>query len=99
MLSADIQALFTPGGIPLWVSPVLPGGTHDITAARVHVLAVLRPSLADLPVLDDSGYEGAGCGVHVPVRKPAGGGELDLDTRTRNELLRSLCCLGERVSP
>ncbi len=30
------------------------------------------------------------------MRKPAGGRELDLDTRTRNALLRSLRCLGER---
>jgi len=80
----------------LWVSPVLPGGVHDITAAREHVLAILRPYLNDLPVMADSGYEGAGCGVHVPVRKPPGGGELDLDTRARNALLCSLRCLGER---
>ena len=86
----------TPGGIPLWVSAVLPGGTHDITAAREHVLAILQPCLKDLPVLADSGYEGAGCGIHVPVRKPPGGRELDLDTRSRNALLRSLRCLGER---
>jgi hypothetical protein len=92
----NIQALFTPSGIPLWVSPVLPGAVHDLTAAREHVLATLRPYLPDLPVLADSGYEGAGCGVHVPVKKPAGGGELDLDTRTRNMLLCSLRCLGER---
>jgi DDE superfamily endonuclease len=92
----NIQALFTPRGIPLWVSPVLPGGVHDITAARQHLLAILRPFLKDLPVLADSGYEGAGHGVHVPVRKPAGGRELDPDTRTRNALLRSLRCLGER---
>jgi hypothetical protein len=64
----NIQALFTPGGIPLWVSAVLPGGVHDITAARELVLAILRPFLKNLPVLADSGYEGAGCGVHVPVR-------------------------------
>ena len=58
----------------------------------------MRPYLKDLPVLAGSGYEGAGHGVHVPVRKPAGGGEPDLDTRTRtrNALLRSLRCLGER---
>jgi hypothetical protein len=56
----------------------------------------LRPFLKDLPVVADSGYDGAGCGIHVPVRKPAGGGELDLNTRTRNALLRSLRCLGER---
>jgi hypothetical protein len=92
----NIQALFTPGGIPLWVSAVLPGGVHDITAARELVLAILRPFLKDLPVLADAGYEGAGCGVHVPVKNSGGGKELDLDTRTRNELLRSLRCLGER---
>jgi len=39
----------------LWVSPVLPGGVHDITAAREHVLAVLRPLRKNLPVLADSG--------------------------------------------
>jgi hypothetical protein len=33
--------------------------------------------------------------VHVPVRKP-GRGELDIDTRTRNALLRSLRYQGER---
>jgi hypothetical protein len=92
----NIQALFTPRGIPLWVSGVLPGGVHDITAAREQVLPIVRPFLKDLPVLADSGYEGAGHGVHVPVKKLAGGGELDLDTRTRNALLRSLRCLGER---
>jgi hypothetical protein len=57
----NIQAMFTPRGIPLWVSAVLPGGVHDITAARELFLAVLRPFLKDLPVLADSGYEGAGC--------------------------------------
>ena len=51
--------------------------------------------LEDLPVLADSGYEGAGRGVHVPVKKPARG-ELDIDTRARNALLRSLRCQGER---
>ena len=60
------------------------------------MLAIARPCLKDLPVLADSGYEGAGYGIHAPVRKPAGSGELDLDTRTRNTLLRSLRCLGER---
>jgi DDE superfamily endonuclease len=73
---------------------VLPGSTHDLTAAREHVLPQARPYLKDLPVLADSGYEGAG--VHVPAKKPTGGGELDPDTRTRNALLRSLRYQGER---
>jgi hypothetical protein len=52
-----------------------------MTAAREHVLPQARPYLKDLPVLADSGYEGAGAGVHVPVKKPAGGEDLDPDTK------------------
>jgi hypothetical protein len=59
---------------------VLPGSTHDLTAARELVLPQARPYLKDLPFLADSGYEGAGAGVHVPVGKPARG-ELDTDTK------------------
>jgi len=92
----NIQALFSPSGIPLWVSDVLPGNVHDLAAARENVLGILRPFLASLPVLADPGYEGAGHGVHVPVKKPAGAGELDINARTRNALLRSARCLGER---
>jgi hypothetical protein len=92
----NIQALFYPSGIPLWVSDVLPGHVHDLAAARQNVLGVLRPFLAALPVLADLGYEGAGCGVHVPVKKPAGVKEPGLSARARNALLRSARCLGER---
>src|SRR5690242_13007281 len=92
----NIQALFYPSGIPLWVSGVLPGNVHDLAAARENVLAVLRPFLDAMPVLADSGYEGAGHGVHVPVKKPAGVKELDIGTRARNALIRSVRCLGER---
>src|SRR6476659_4165245 len=92
----NIQALFYPSGIPLWVSDVLPGNVHDLAAARENVLGVLRPFLEATPVLAVLGYEGAGHGVHVPVKKPAGVKELDIDTRARNALLRSVRCLGER---
>jgi DDE superfamily endonuclease len=68
----NIQALVYPSGIPLWVSEVLPGNVHDLAAARENVLAVLRPFLETVPVLADPGYEGAGHGLHVPVKKPAG---------------------------
>ncbi len=90
-----MQALAAPGGVPLWVSGVLPGSTHDLTAARELVLPEARPYLKDLPILADSGFEGAGAGVHVPVKKPRRG-ELDIDTKTRNALLRSLRYQGER---
>jgi len=93
--AGNVQALTVPRGVPLWVSDVLPGSTHDLTAARELVLPQARPYLRELPILADSGYEGAGAGVHVPVKKPRRG-ELDIDTRTRNALLRSLRYQGER---
>jgi hypothetical protein len=92
----NVQALFAPDGLPLWVSDVLPGNVHDITAARELVLGILRPYLKDMPCLADPGYEGAGHGVHTPVKQPKDGSGPDISTRTRNALLRSLRCLGER---
>jgi DDE superfamily endonuclease len=80
--AGGVQALAAPGGVPLWVSDVLPGSTHDLTAARELVLPEARPYLKDLPILAGSGYEGAGAGVtsrrgsqpavnRIPMRKPA----------------------------
>jgi hypothetical protein len=93
----NVQALTRPDGLPVWISPVEPGGVHDLTAAREHVLGALYAAAAQgLPALADPGYEGAGHGVLTPVKQPAHGTELDINTRTRNALLRSLRCLGER---
>ena len=93
--AGNVQALSAPGGVPLWVSDVLPGSTHDLTAARELALPEARPCLKKLPFLADSGYEGAGAGVLVPVKQPARG-ELSVNTKTRNALLRSLRYQGER---
>jgi DDE superfamily endonuclease len=93
----NIQAVTAPEGFPLWVSPVEPGSVHDLTAARRHALPGLyQAATADLPTLADQGYEGAGIGVHIPVKQPPGTQELDVNTRTRNAIQRSLRCLGER---
>lgn len=48
----------------------------------------------NLPTLADNGYHGAG--VRTPVKQPADGSQLDIDTRAYNMLLRSIRCLGER---
>jgi DDE superfamily endonuclease len=93
----NIQAVLAPDGFPLWVSRAEPGSVHDITAARLRALpALYRAAAAGLPTLADPGYDGAGIGIHIPVIKPPGGQEPDINTRTRNTLLRSLRCLGER---
>jgi len=93
----NIQAVPAPDGFPLWVSEVEPGSVHDLTAARIHALpALYQAAAAGLPALADPGYDGAGIGILIPVRHPADGRELDINIRTRNALLRSLRCLGER---
>jgi hypothetical protein len=92
----NIQAVLAPGGFPLWVSGAEPGSVHDLTAARIHALPALYRAAADLPTLADPGYEGAGIGILIPVKQPPGGRELDVNTRTRNAIQRSLRCLGER---
>ncbi len=73
---------------PALVPGVWPSSTHDLAAAREHVLPQLRPYLKDLPMLADTGYYGAN--VHVPVRKPPGCRELAPDAQTRNMLLCSV---------
>ena len=66
----NIQALIAPSGIPLWTSLVCPGSVHDITAAREHLLETVQHFLAEVPILADAGYIGAGAGVWVPVPNP-----------------------------
>ena len=92
----NIQGLFYPDGLPMWISDVLPGNVHDLAAARENVLPVLRDYTQEMPALADCGYEGAGHGVLTPAKKPKGVTELDINARTRNMLLSSARCLGER---
>jgi DDE superfamily endonuclease len=92
----NIQALSAPGRSPGVGLGRAADSTHDLTARPRARPTRALPYLANLPHLADSGYEGAGAGVHVPVKKPARGRELDPDTRTRNTLLRSLRYQGER---
>jgi hypothetical protein len=94
----SIQAVASPAGFPLRVSPAEPGSVHDITAARIHALpALYRAAALGMPALADPGYQGAGIGIKIPARQPEDGRDLDIGNRTRNALQRSLRCLGERA--
>jgi len=93
----SVQAVMRPGGRPLWASAAGPGHVHDITAARVHALpALCRAAALGMPTLAGSGCEGAGIGIHVPVKNPGGSQDLAPGSRTRNALLRGLRFQGER---
>jgi hypothetical protein len=93
----NVQAIIRPDGLPLRASPAEPGHVHDITAARVHALpALYRAAALRMPTLADSGYEGAGIGIHVPVKSPGGSQEIAPGNQARNSLLRGLRFQGER---
>ena len=90
----NVQILCDPTGFPVWSSPVEPGRTHDLAAARRHVLPALYAiaALTGLLTLTDKGYNGAGIGILSPTK----GRNLAPDNLTRNALLTSLRALGER---
>lgn len=97
---ANVQFLADATGEPLWVSEAEPGSTADITAARIHVLPQLRRAAAeDLVVLADAGYDGAGTGIHVPVKRPACVSQerFSVDNQAYNLLLRGMRGIGERA--
>jgi hypothetical protein len=94
----NVQAISAPDGFPLRVADVASGSVHDLTVARDRVLGALHWAAAhlDLPTLADGGYDGAGIGVHTPIKHPTGDQILDVDNRACNALLRGLRCIGER---
>lgn len=91
----NVQILADPSGFPVWSSAVEPGSTHDLTAARMHCLGALYKAAADgVPTLTDKGYQGAGIGVHTPIK----GRDLDIANRSYNMLLTAVRALGERAN-
>ena len=93
----NIQAVLAPGGFPLWVSDVEPGSVHDITAARTHALPALYAAVAaGLAARADAGYDGASPAIHIPAKQRRYHPPLGINARTRNMLLRSVRCRGER---
>lgn len=93
----NVQAVLAPGGFPLWVSDAEPGSVHDITAARTHALPELyRAVAAGLAALADAGYDGASPAIAIPAKQRRTHPPLDINARTRNLLLRSVRCRGER---
>lgn len=91
----NVQILADPGGFPVWSSEVEPGSVHDITAARAHCLGALYKAAADgVPTLTDKGYQGAGIGVHSPIK----GRDLAVENRSYNALLTAVRAIGERAN-
>ena len=55
----NVQVVSDPGGRLLWLSPALPGCTHDLTAARTHRIIRICERQG-VPILADLAYQGGG---------------------------------------
>ena len=75
------------------------GGTVHGTAIPNTRSGHIEQRLPSVPTLADLGYDAVGIGIQILVKQLAPGRDLDIDTHTRNALLRSLRCLGERGFP
>ena len=81
----NVQVVTDSAGEILWLSPAMPGRTHDLTAARTH--RILRICARQgIPILADMAYIGAGDWVTTAKRRPPKG-ELTLTERTKNRAL------------
>ncbi|MEU5296201.1 transposase family protein [Streptomyces umbrinus] len=81
----NVQVVTNPTGDVLWISPALPGRTHDLTAVRSHKM-VRVCERQGVPILADRAYIGAGPWVTRGLRRPPGG-ELTPTQRTVNRAL------------
>ncbi|GAA3597099.1 transposase family protein [Streptomyces osmaniensis] len=64
----NLQIIAADDGTLLWISPALPGGAHDVKAAREHDIIDVCTQL-DLEVLADKGYQDAGGTVITPIKR------------------------------
>lgn len=81
----NVQVVTDPAGNILWLSPALPGRTHDLTAARTHRIIRICERQG-VPILADMAYIGAGDWVTTAKRRPPGG-ELNPTEQTVNRAL------------
>ncbi len=81
----NVQVVTDLDGEILWISPALPGRTHDLTAARSHkVIRICERQGA--PILAHRAYQGAGRWVTTGLKRPPGG-ELTPTQHTVNRAL------------
>ncbi|MFJ8589641.1 transposase family protein [Streptomyces sp. NPDC093595] len=67
----NLQVVTAPDGTLVWISPMLPGRIHDLTAARRHRIIVTCIRLG-IPIPADKTYQGAGDIAAVPHRRRPG---------------------------
>jgi hypothetical protein len=88
----NLQGLIDPRrGDLVWISDGLPGSTHDLTAARTHGV-IGAATRADVELLADKGFQGAGGTVTTPHK----GRKLTKAQKAHNRMVNSVRGPGER---
>jgi DDE superfamily endonuclease/Helix-turn-helix of DDE superfamily endonuclease len=88
----NLQGLIDPRrGDLVWISDGLPGSTHDLTAARTHGV-IDAAERAQVELLGDKGYQGAGGSVTTPHK----GRRLTGEQKAHNRMVNSVRGPGER---
>ena len=92
----NAQVIADPTGRLLWVSPALPGSTHDLSAARDHGLidALTR---ANVTTLADKAYQGAGGTVRTPFKRHHRRPPLSRNQKQVNRAHTQIRGIGERA--
>lgn len=89
----NVQVIADPHGRLVWLSPALPGATHDLTAARAHGIIAALTSAA-VATLADKAYRGAGGAIGVPHY----GRDLPARMRDCNSSHNQIRGIGERAN-
>ena len=88
----NAQVIADPAGRLAWISPALPGSTHDLTAARTHRIIDALTN-AEVMTFADKGYRGA----RGSVRTPFYGRNLPEHMREVNRSHARIRAIGERA--
>ena len=64
----NVQVVTDPDGRLLWLSPALPGRSHDLTAARTHWIIRICERQG-VPILADLAYQGGGPWLTTGIKR------------------------------
>ncbi|MEV4284047.1 transposase family protein [Nonomuraea bangladeshensis] len=92
----NVQVLADPAGRLVWVSPALPGATHDLTAARATGL-IAALTTAGVTTFADKGYQGAGGSIRTPFKGHRLRPPLSRHQRSVNRAHARIRACGERA--
>jgi hypothetical protein len=87
----NLQVIASPGGDIVWVSGPLPGGVHDLTAARIWGI-ICELAACGLVALGDKGYRG-----EDDIRTPCRGRNKPASQKDANRAHPRLRAPGERA--